>query len=173
MCAATQLNVFPSYPVYKPLRNKAFDRYIYAVRSRFGAKPVRNKDLMKVAPKLEGLAGIGLLADQSPFKKNKGKIWSYFMGKETAFYKGVMVLPYLTQFPCFFAEVYRLKKGYYEVKFHEMSPPPYDKKDLKILKEYIDLSEKAIKNHPEDWLWTHKRWKYKRKDTEEIIIFQS
>ena len=173
MCAGTQLNVFPSYPVYKPLKNKAFDHYIYTVRSRFGAIPVKKDEIFAVARKLNGLAGIGLLADQSPSERNKGKIWAHFMGEETAFYKGVMVLPYLTQFPCYFAKVYRKERGYYEVKFHEMSSPPYNKSELQIFREYIELSEKVIRAHPEDWLWTHNRWKYQRKENEEIIIFPS
>ena len=30
-----------------------------------------------------------------------------------------------------------------------------------ITKTYIHLLEKQIKEKPEDWLWTHKRWKHR------------
>lgn len=173
MCAATQLSLFPSYPVYKKLQNSAFDRYVYAIRSRFGAVPLEMKSSLRRALSLDGLAGIGLLADQSPFKKNPGKIWSIFMGEETPFYKGTMVLPYLTQYDCFFAELTRKGRGKYHVIFHKMSSPPYQKGHNTIFSEYIALSERAIQNNPDNWLWTHNRWKFSRKESEELIIFRT
>lgn len=173
MCAATQIKVFPSYPVYKKLKNDDFDRFIYNLRSKFGATPLEMKQSLRKIMQLDGLAGIGLLADQSPFLQNKGKIWSKFMGKETSFFKGTMALPYLTQYPSYFAWIQKQKRGHYHVSFHRLSKPPYSKSEQVVFKKYIELSEKAIKERPEEWLLTHNRWKYRRQENEEIIIFPS
>ncbi len=172
LCAASQLNVFPAYPLYKPIKDKKFDKFIYDLRVRFGAQPISIKTGMREIKQLEGLSGLGLLADQSPPKANTGRVWAKFFGKDTSFYNGVIHLPYLTQYPCYFAEIIRVKRGYYKVVFKEMSRPPYTKGDLRVLKDYLQLSEEAIRKNPENWLWTHDRWKYRRKDFEEIIIFQ-
>lgn len=172
MCAATQISVFPSFPIYKRIKNRKFDRFILELRSRFGGNPLEMRKSLRPVTKLQGLAGVGLLADQSPRQYNKGKIWSIFMGKETPFYKGTMALPYLTQYPCYFAEISKLKRGHYQVTFREMISPPYDKNSMLVFKEYIELSEKAIREKPDLWLLTHNRWKYKREENEEIIIFR-
>ena len=33
----------------------------------------------------------------------------------------------------------------------------------------MKLLEELIKKQPENWLWTHKRWKYKNRLTDEMM----
>ena len=47
--------------------------------------------------------------------------------------------------------------------------PPYDNVDEKgtdfsILDEYSKRIEKAVRESPDNWLWTHKRWKRAKKE---------
>jgi len=46
----------------------------------------------------------------------------------------------------------KLKKGYYNIEFQKI-------KSKNITTEYIKLLEKTIYKQPENWLWSHKRWK--------------
>jgi KDO2-lipid IV(A) lauroyltransferase len=35
-------------------------------------------------------------------------------------------------------------------------------KDLEITESYIRMLETAIRNQPDNWLWSHRRWKFNR-----------
>ena len=42
--------------------------------------------------------------------------------------------------------------------------------DAVITEQYARLMEKCILRNPSGWLWTHKRWKYKRVDSGELKV---
>jgi KDO2-lipid IV(A) lauroyltransferase len=170
---ALQISVLPMHPVYKKLNNSSFDKYMHQVRSSFGAMPIEKSKSLRKAVSLKGKAGIGILADQTPFRYNTGKIWANFFNVETPFFKGTLAMPYFCQADCYFVELAKKSRGHYHATLHKMASIPHKKGDYEILKNYIKFSEQAIRKSPANWLWTHNRWKYSRKETEELIIFRS
>ena len=67
-------------------------------------------------------------------------------------------IPKLTNSVVYFASMKREVRGFYSVKFYLISKPPYDKK-TEILLDYVQKIESLIKKRPDEWLWSHKRWK--------------
>ena len=61
------------------------------------------------------------------------------------------------------ADMRRVKRGYYEVRFEVLAEPPYHKGDTAILERYIGFMERIIRREPELWLWSHKKWKSRPK----------
>ncbi|MBV6640056.1 MAG: lipid A biosynthesis acyltransferase, partial [Cyclobacteriaceae bacterium] len=92
-----------------------------------------------------------------------------FLGKETAFINGLSQLPYFTQLPCYLSRFKRVKRGHYEIELVKIGEPPFKKGDLTVLKNYVKESEGLIRSDPSQYLWSHKRWKYKREENEELI----
>ena len=166
------LQIAPVDPIYKPLTHSSADSWMYQYRSRFGNRPIHLDEVASTIRRLREFRALGIVADQSPSKGNKGKVWASFMGLPSAFYKGVFTLPYLTQWPAYYASMTRLKRGYYEVTIHPLGAPPYEKRDLGVLEAYIHFAEQEIKADPSSWLWTHNRWKYAKRDNEELLIFR-
>ena len=65
-----------------------------------------------------------------------------------------------------FAQCHRRRTGYYEIEFKELASPPYDKESHAITDRYVALTEEAIRNEPESWLWSNRRWKRNRAEEE-------
>lgn len=161
---------FPSEVIYRPLTNRISERLMTGIRTRFGATPLKREQCVRYILKNKGKTrAIGVVADQLPRQKFD-KIWTMFLNRETPFFKGIVELPYLTQAQAVFAHVRVVRRGYYELEFREIGRPPYKKGDLGVLKNYIAESEKLIRSAPENWLWSHRRWKYSREKNEELII---
>lgn len=160
----------PGDVIYKPLQDKKADQFIYNMRSRFGGRPISKDIAAREILRLKNQHRIiGLVADQSPPRENVH--WAHFFGLETDFYPGLVQLPYLMQVPAVFGRIVRVNRGYYEVELIKIGEPPYTKGDFSILQNYIRESERLIEDFPQDYLWTHNRWKHVREENEEIINF--
>ena len=146
--------------VYKPLQNKPADDLAYAVRSRFGARPLKVADSTKdIIKRRKEFRLFAMIADQSPSKRSRS-IRLPFFNREIPFYLGSEVIAKMTNFAVVFAQCHRKNVGYYEIEFIEISRPPYDKSSNFITEEYVRLAEIAIINDPPSWLWSNRRWKH-------------
>ena len=99
-----------------------------------------------------------MVADQSPIRSERGH-WTQFMNQTAAFYSGAESIAKLTRFPVLYAQCRRVRTGYYELEFHEVATPPYDKNSTEITDNYVKIAEQAIRAEPESWLWSNRRWK--------------
>ena len=55
-----------------------------------------------------------------------------------------------------------MKRGYYTVEMKLMTAHAKQTAENEITESYARMTEKMILRNPAYWLWTHKRWKYKR-----------
>lgn len=149
----------PIDPVYKPLHSARTNQWIYDIRSRFGARPLAmeesTRDVLRNRKKFRLFA---MVADQSPIREERG-VWHDFLNQNAKFYVGSQALAHATRFPVVFAQCRKIKRGYYELEFHPIAEPPYDKASNTIIERYIALAEQVITEQPETWLWTNRRWK--------------
>jgi len=155
---------YPSNPIYKQLRNKQFDKLIYKLRARFGALLVEKRDLLRVMFRLQKGNEVGnfwMISDQTP---NAFSIhyWTNFLHQDTPAVFGTEQLARKFDYPVYYAEINRVKRGYYHCEFIPISVEPTKTDEFEITENYMKLLEKTIQGHPEFWLWSHKRWKYQR-----------
>ena len=152
----------PLSPVYKKLNNKFFNALMLSTRSRFGSNPIEMQEtLVQIVSRKNSVNAFGLIADQTPLI-DADKYWSKFLNQDTAFFIGSERIAHLTKYPVLFVGTKKIKRGYYEVLYEELVNPPYDKNDHVILDKYISKAESLILERPEEWLWSHRRWKYKK-----------
>jgi KDO2-lipid IV(A) lauroyltransferase len=153
---------FPADPVYKPLHNRTADRIAVELRSRFGSRPVPVKDAARDILRHRRQARLlVMVADQAPIRRERCH-WTRFMNQEAAFYLGAETLARTTGFPVLFAQCRRLRRGYYDIEFHQLASPPYSDEGHEVTERYVQLAEQAIRAEPESWLWSNRRWKRKR-----------
>ncbi len=146
--------------VYQKVNSEFFNKLILDCRSRFGAYPIeRQKVARESMARRHILRGIATVTDQYPGHSGDKKYFHKFMNQDTAFFYGVNQIAYLTQYPVFFFNIEKLKRGYYKGSFIQVGTPPYDKTDTRVIEEYINILEECIKQNPENYLWTHDRWK--------------
>lgn len=161
--SASVLHGMATDSIYKPLNSPFFEQLMRMVRASHGAMPVpmhtlpRRMVAQKDVPRI-----IALVADQVPDVPEQAH-WMEFLHQDTPFYPGTERLARSRNLPVFYTELARERRGHYVVTFTRIGEPPYDNLPPgAILERYRDLLEDTIRNHPSDWLWSHKRWKHWR-----------
>jgi len=162
-CSVTKANNCALLAVYRPLHNKAFDKLMLELRTKFGAVAVpERKVLRELTARKNEMKGLAMVADQTP--GGDIRYWTNFLNQETGFFTGAEKLARLTEIPVLFATMKRVKRGYYEVDFELLEEPPFnDENENSIIEKFSKRLEAAILQNPSQWLWSHRRWKHKRK----------
>lgn len=155
-----QLSV-TGYSMYRPLANPKLDKTIYDYRSRFGLTIVASKDLRKMIDQMSFPSCLFLIADQNPSKIEKA-YWVNFLHQDTAFAHGPAEIAKAYQMPMVYLNTHRVKRGYYQSEVVLLFKTVEDKSHQQITEAIASKLEQTIQEHPDDWLWSHKRWKWKR-----------
>jgi len=148
--------------VYRPLKNKVFDKHMLKIRGRWGNKNVPMRDTLKEVIKLKKnnqRYALGLIADQSP-GKYEIQYWTHFMNQNTAVLLGPEKIAKITKTPVAYAHISKPRRGYYEVEFIPIIEDPNASAEYEITEKHVRLLEESIRKEPQYWLWSHKRWKY-------------
>ena len=150
---------YPTYTVYKSMSNPYVDKYINSCRTKWGMKVVPMSQVGRTLIEKKEQASIFLLvADQSP-ASTKDAIWVNFFNRQTPFMHGVEKIARKTNYPIFYFSIKKKQWGAYEFTIKQI---PFDASTSSygtLTKEYAKLLEQEIKNKPEKWLWSHRRWK--------------
>ncbi|QCX39460.1 lipid A biosynthesis acyltransferase [Aureibaculum algae] len=158
---------FNGYAVYKKINNKYFDKKIIETRGRFNTNLVNTKKIFSVMNKNteeNRLSLYGFLGDQSP-QVTKAHYWSHFLGVDNLpIHTGAEHLAKKYDLPVVFFKTKRVKRGYYEVNFELITDEPQSFKDYDITDIYLRKVEEEIKEAPEYYFWTHKRFKHRGKN---------
>ena len=159
LAISAQINLISNlHFIYKKLTNPTFDEIMYKSRSRFGSVLVESKDaISKLKSDIDNVNVLGIVADQSPYKKNRIE-WAKMLNQDTAFFDSINYIPKITDSIVYYASMARKSRGKYVVKFIKISNPPHTN-NKSIIKEYAKQLENQINQNPGDWLWSHKRWK--------------
>jgi KDO2-lipid IV(A) lauroyltransferase len=155
--------------IYKPLNNRYFDSFFKNHREKFGTELVSMRESVRVLPqyKQEGKLVFTLtIADQSPVWEEI-QYWTYFLNQQTAVYIGPEKLARKTQAAVVFLKFNVLSKGFYEVELVPVSMEPHKEEPYAVTEKFTKLLENTIREKPEYWLWTHRRWKLTRKREEQ------
>jgi KDO2-lipid IV(A) lauroyltransferase len=150
---------------YKPIRNKYLDKFIKKSRSKCGTELISIYQTTEAFETRKGQAIMFLMAaDQSPSGKQlKHAFWINFLGKETAFLHGVEKHARINNYPVVYTDIQRIKRGYYEVTLSVICEHPNELAEGEITQRYAQKLEAVICKKPENWLWSHKRWKHQKK----------
>lgn len=142
-----------------PLTSKFWDRKLNERRARFGmiiinSKTVRNF-FNQTHPK--PIATL-LLGDQSPGDSTKA-YWMKFLNQETAVQFGCEMLAHKHNQAVVFFITRKIKRGYYEIELQLITDCPATMSWGEITEKQTRFLEQEILRAPENWIWSHKRWK--------------
>ena len=56
----------------------------------------------------------------------------------------------------------KVARGRYEVEIELLCEDPKETKPYEVTEMHVRALERLINEAPEYWLWSHRRWKYKR-----------
>lgn len=147
--------------VYKPQRDKAFDRLMLKVRSRFNPVSVPQKQVFRtlVRWRNEGRKFItGFISDHrsnSGFSHHR----TTFLNQTTPFNPGGEEIGNRINAAYLYLEVEKEKRGHYHFTFKEIKPENMEE-DSPYTRRYMEMLEETIRRRPGLWLWSHRRWRY-------------
>lgn len=148
------------HPVYKKINNDFWGEQILKIRNKFGNQSIEKQDILRKILRTpnDGNTAYMLVADQSPFvgDVDAGMI---FLNQKTPVYIGYDKLSTRMDLAFVYCEMKKVKRGYYQVNYHRLHPDNEHFKEFEVVKKFNILLEKTIKENPDNYLWSHRKWK--------------
>jgi KDO2-lipid IV(A) lauroyltransferase len=104
-----------------------------------------------------------MVSDQSP-QAHRAQYWSEFMGIKVPIFNGAETMARKLGLAVVFLKVSKVKRGYYQAEFIPITENGKNTEENEITEAFLRLTEQQIKERPEHYLWTHKRWKHRDKN---------
>jgi KDO2-lipid IV(A) lauroyltransferase len=161
----SQIKDFMIYPVYHTLSNVAFDRLFINIRKNKNSIPVPQEKILRtmINEKRNNTAALYIfIADQSTSSGNI-HYWTNFLNQDTPCISGAERIAKQTNYPVIYLDVTRVKRGHYNIELVPITDNPKELGEFELTEKYMRLMEKTIQRSPAYWLWTHNRWRHKRK----------
>ena len=158
------------YGAYTRLNNIYFEKWIRKSREKFGVNGYKTSDTVRGLQKNFNDKKQGayiLLSDQSP-QPHKTYYWREFFGIKVPVHTGAEMLSKRFNYVVINYVAKKVKRGYYEVEFELITDTPKNFENYQITDKYTELTEKNIKQQPELYLWSHRRFKHRDKVPKEF-----
>jgi KDO2-lipid IV(A) lauroyltransferase len=151
------------FAIYKELSSTDFDSYMKSLRSRFGVPTlIESKSTYRsLLQSKDTTNAVFLAGDQTPGGLD-ANYWTTFLNQDTPFFLGIEKMAKSLDYAVLFFDIKRIKRGHYEATITPITLNPKETKTNEITESYVRLLENAIINNPDNWLWSHRRWKHKR-----------
>jgi len=154
-------NRIQAYISYTPLSNKILNTLIKKNRERFGLiLAPANRFIKTLENSSEEILPIsGLISDQSP--KANYKFRADFFGVEVPVYTGAENIAKKLHQSFWVLDVKKVKRGHYLVHFDLVASDTASYPEGELTRISLRMMEEMISKQPENYLWTHRRWKHR------------
>ena len=159
-----------TFAAYMKVNNKYFEKKMLESREKLGANFIQTTKFVKAmeANKANNKLSIyGLLSDQSP-QLHRAKYFKEFMGVKAPIHTGAEFLAKRFDLAVVLMKTKKIKRGYYETTFELLAENPKDFKDYQITDLFLEKIEQQIREKPEYYFWSHKRWKHSHEIEDEL-----
>ena len=150
--------------VRKTFNNKTLEKILFNRFKKAGLNVIPKKNsLDKVCDAIDAKEAVIFIMDQHASIKAKDGIMVEFFGKKAGTFRSLAMLANHTGAPLLPACTYRKPDGNHVLHYYEplewQSGESAKDEIYKNTLAYNKALEKMILAHPEQWMWTHKRWK--------------
>lgn len=160
----TKKTAFKLLAVYMPITNKIFEKLFYKLRTRNGAIFLRATAMKdEFLPYRNTRYLLGLIADQNPGHPGNAW-WLNFFGRPTPFLKGPAKGANVNDTIVVFAFIHKPRRGFYEAVFSLAEENPASMTEQELTKKFVLYLEDVIRQYPDMWLWSHRRWRHEWKE---------
>jgi Kdo2-lipid IVA lauroyltransferase/acyltransferase len=150
--------------IYKPLKNKYFNDYLNGLRRKFGMVITPTSNIIReiITDRANGINSMSaFIADQIPPKYDI-KYWTQFLNQETAVFLGAEKIATKYDMAVVYFNNCKLKRGYYTLTLDILFEHSAGLPEYAITEAHIRKLEELIREKPEYWIWSHRRWKHNR-----------
>jgi KDO2-lipid IV(A) lauroyltransferase len=150
--------------IYRPMKNKHFDRFQNGIRSRYGMVLAPMSMVMReiLNRRKNGERTLTVfIADQTPAKTDI-HFWTTFLNQDTPVFLGAEKIASKYNMAVVFINIQKMKRGFYKARFELLFDSGAGLGENQITEAHVKHLEDIIKEKPEYWIWSHRRWKHKR-----------
>lgn len=150
--------------IYKPLQNKYFNRFINNLRSEHGIVLTPTSQVIReiINCRKNNINTVSVfISDQIP-SKGDIKYWTTFLNQDTAVFTGAGKIGSKYDMAIVFFHVQKVKRGYYNLNIELLFDHTEGLSEEAITEKHVRRLEEIIKENPEYWIWSHRRWKHKK-----------
>lgn len=150
--------------VYHPLSSNTLDDFFKRIRQLDNVELVPREDSLLYFMRNRGKdkkLTLGLIADQNRFWYANAH-WITFLNQDTIFANGGELIARKLSIPVWMGYMRRLRRGEYEFIVMQVYDGHEPVVENEITERYAHNLEMAIRECPELWLWSHRRWKHKK-----------
>ena len=149
------------HPVYRKINSSFWENEILKIRNKFGNESLEANDVIKhiLRTPNDGNSVYMFVADQSPFVDHVdvGTTW---LNQKTPVFVGYDKLSTRMDLAFIYCDMKKVKRGYYQVNYYRIQPDGDKFLPLEVVKKFHILLENTINKRPDNYLWSHRRWKY-------------
>ncbi|MDH5655613.1 MAG: lysophospholipid acyltransferase family protein [Spirochaetia bacterium] len=159
------------YTLVKRQRNPIMNRYVEKLRNQAHMQFIYiDQNAFMTISKLRKGNLVAFTSDQNA--RSSGEFFPFF-GRLASTYLGPASVARNTKVPVYFVWSYRDNKKRLNFEFQEIQKPEIPKENIKewekaFTQSWVQILESKIKEHPEDYLWAHNRWKTQPENPEEV-----
>ncbi|MBR5643328.1 MAG: lysophospholipid acyltransferase family protein [Salinivirgaceae bacterium] len=150
--------------VYKRLSSPIFERFYLEMRSKTGVEPIEMRDTMRKMVEMRDSGhrfALLSVADQTP-TRSQIHYWLPFLNQDTGVFVGPERLAKKFDMAVLYCEIKRLGYSKFDTKLTLITESPATEPEHAITDRFYQLLEASIREAPENWVWSHRRWKHQR-----------
>lgn len=150
----------PFVGIYMKLANKALEKIFYDMREKFGTVLVAATEFRtRMHQVFKEQYSLALAADQNPGSPEHG-YWLNFFNKPAPFVTGPDKGARRSNSAVVFVKFVKVKRGYYRFEPTIITENAGTLQEGELTLLYRDFLEATVREHPDNYLWSHRRWKW-------------
>ena len=155
-----------SLAIYKRVKNAVFERLMLYMRTKgCNLEMIESNSVLRRLMQLRDKQnGVLMMADQTSHGL-ESDYWTEFLHQDTCWFTGIERIAKKLDYAVVFVSMVRTGRGRYEVSFEVVVDDPKAAADGEIMEKYVRCVERFINANPDNWLWSHRRWKHQRPQT--------
>jgi Kdo2-lipid IVA lauroyltransferase/acyltransferase len=164
------LSILPLYvkyktvSIYKTLQNKHFNDFFNNQRSKFGMVLTPMSIIIRelINDRKNNINTLSaFISDQTPAKGDI-KYWTAFLNQDTPVFLGAEKIASKYDMAIVFFHIQKIKRGYYNLNIELLFDHTAGLPEYLITDTHVKRLDEIIREKPEYWIWSHRRWKHKR-----------
>jgi KDO2-lipid IV(A) lauroyltransferase len=100
------------------------------------------------------------IADQTPAITDIN-FWTEFLNQDTPVYLGAEKIAAKYDMAVVFYNIRKIKRGYYSLTLEVLFENTAGLPEHMVTEAHVRRLEEIIRENPEFWIWSHRRWKFK------------
>ncbi|AZA76773.1 lipid A biosynthesis acyltransferase [Chryseobacterium sp. G0186] len=149
------------HPVYRKVNSDFWENQMKNVRNKFGNEALEaNEVILNIfRKKNDGDSIYMFVADQTPHSSHVN-YGLEFLNQRTPVFVGYDKLATRMDLAFIYCEMKKVKRGHYQVNYYRIYPDGEKFVEHEVVKKFHKLLENTLHKHPDNYLWSHRKWKY-------------